>query len=81
MVLVDAIHCPTSLALTAGSMFVMWLSELITDAVLLTGASLIDFLNIVSALPTTLGKPFDLAQSGCPRNGRKVVILLLVFLS
>ena len=70
----------TSLALTAGSMFVMWLSELVTERGIGNGASLLIFLNIVAALPTTLGQTIELAQAGGRETVGKVVILLLVFL-
>lgn len=70
----------TALALTAGSMFVMWLSELITERGIGNGASLLIFVNIVAALPTTLGKTIEFAQVGGRDNIGKVIILLLVFL-
>src|SRR6476469_965252 len=41
----------TVLALTAGSMFVMWAGEVITERGIGNGASLLIFLNIVSGLP------------------------------
>ena len=53
----------TILALTAGSMFVMWISELITERGIGNGASLLIFLNIVAVLPTSLKATIDLAQS------------------
>ncbi len=71
----------TVLALTAGSMFVMWVGELITERGIGNGASLIIFLNIVATLPQTLGKAFDLAQTGDQGVIWSVVILLLVFLA
>jgi preprotein translocase subunit SecY len=71
----------TVLALTAGSMFVMWVGELITERGIGNGASLLIFLNIVSTLPTSLGKTFELAQSGDRNVVGGVVILLLVFLA
>jgi preprotein translocase subunit SecY len=70
----------TALALTAGSMFVMWLSELITERGIGNGASLLIFVNIVAALPTTLGQTIELAQTGGRETVGKVVILLVVFL-
>jgi preprotein translocase subunit SecY len=70
----------TALALTAGSMFVMWLSELITERGIGNGASLLIFVNIVAALPTTVGKTIEFAQTGGRETVGKVVILLLVFL-
>ncbi len=71
----------TTLTLTAGSMFVMWLGELITERGIGNGASLLIFLNIVSSLPSSLGKAFELAQTGDAANVRSVVILLLVFMA
>jgi preprotein translocase subunit SecY len=54
----------TVMALTAGSMFVMWISELITERGIGNGASLLIFLNIVAVLPKSLSDTFNLAQSG-----------------
>ena len=70
----------TVLALTAGSMFVMWLSELITERGIGNGASLLIFVNIVAVLPRTLGQTIELAQTGGRDTVLKVVLLLLVFL-
>ncbi|MGH2413703.1 MAG: preprotein translocase subunit SecY, partial [Microcystaceae cyanobacterium] len=70
----------TVLAMTAGSMFVMWVSELITERGIGNGASLLIFVNIVAVLPITLGNTIDFAQTGGRETVTKVVILLLVFL-
>lgn len=70
----------TTLALTAGSMFVMWVSELITERGVGNGASLLIFLNIVSALPKSLGNTIKLAESGGREQLGKILILLVVFL-
>ncbi|NES24748.1 MAG: preprotein translocase subunit SecY, partial [Symploca sp. SIO3E6] len=70
----------TTLALTAGSLFVMWLSELITERGIGNGASLLIFLNIVAILPKTLGDTIEFAQAGGQENVGRVIILLLVFL-
>jgi len=70
----------TVLALTAGSMFVMWVGELITERGIGNGASLLIFINIVSGLPKSLGKTLELAQSGDRNVVGGVVMLLLVFL-
>ncbi|MEW6496014.1 MAG: preprotein translocase subunit SecY [Cyanobacteriota bacterium] len=70
----------TALALTAGSMFVLWLSELITERGIGNGASLLIFVNIVAVLPRTLGQTIEFAQTGGRENVGRVVILLLVFL-
>ena len=71
----------TSLALTAGSLFVMWISELITERGIGNGASLLIFVNIVATLPKTLGNTIDYAQTGGREAIAQVVILLLVFLA
>jgi preprotein translocase subunit SecY len=70
----------TALALSAGSMFVMWISELITERGIGNGASLLIFVNIVSSLPKTLGQTIEIAQTGGRETVGKVVILLLIFL-
>jgi len=70
----------TALALTAGSMFVMWISEVVTERGIGNGASLLIFINIVSVLPRSLGQTFQLAQSGDTQVVGRVLVLLLVFL-
>ncbi len=71
----------TILALTAGSMFVMWVGELITERGVGNGASLLIFVNIVSTLPRSLGQTIDLAQSGDRSIVGGIIILLFVFLA
>lgn len=68
------------LALTAGSMFVMWIGELITERGVGNGASLLIFVNIVSGLPRSVGQTIKLAESGNRDMVGGVIILLLVFL-
>ena len=70
----------TTLALTAGSMFVMWLSEVVTERGIGNGASLLIFVNIVASLPITLGNTIDFAQTGGRETVAKVILLLLTFL-
>ena len=70
----------TVLALTTGSMFVMWVGELITEWGIGNGASLLIFIGIVSTLPRSLGQTIELAQSGDRGVVGGVIILLLVFL-
>jgi preprotein translocase subunit SecY len=70
------------LALTAGSMFVMWVGELITERGIGNGASLLIFISIVSTLPNSIGATIDQVQSNASRNlVAGVVILALVFLA
>jgi preprotein translocase subunit SecY len=66
-------------ALTAGSMFVMWLSELITERGIGNGASLLIFLNIVAVFPKSLSDTFKLAESGDSNILSRTAILLGVF--
>jgi preprotein translocase subunit SecY len=68
-------------ALTAGSMFVMWISELITERGIGNGASLLIFISIISGLPSSIGQTIDLAQTGDRSIVGGVVMLLLVFLA
>ncbi len=69
----------TVVALSAGSMFVMWLGEIITERGIGNGASLLIFVNIVATLPRSLGNTIQLAQSDQNAVGG-IVILGLVFL-
>jgi preprotein translocase subunit SecY len=70
----------TALALTAGSMFVMWVGELITERGIGNGASLLIFVSIVSTLPRSLGNTVELAQGGDRSLVGGIIILMLVFL-
>jgi len=70
----------TALALTAGSMLVMWIGELITERGIGNGASLLIVVSIVSGLPRSLGQTLELAQTGDRSLVGGIVILLLVFL-
>jgi preprotein translocase subunit SecY len=65
-------------ALTAGSMFVMWVGEIITERGVGNGASLLIFLGIVSVLPQSVNSTLDFAQAG--GSVGNVLILLSVFL-
>ncbi|MDZ7958218.1 MAG: preprotein translocase subunit SecY [Aulosira sp. DedQUE10] len=71
----------TAIALTAGSMFVMWASELITERGIGNGASLLIFVNIVASLPKSLGDTIDLVQVGGREIVGRVIVLLVVFLA
>ncbi|MDX2229273.1 MAG: preprotein translocase subunit SecY [Leptolyngbyaceae cyanobacterium bins.349] len=70
----------TTLALTAGSMLVMWIGELVTERGIGNGASLLIVVSIVSGLPRSLGQTLELAQTGDRSLVGGIVILLLVFL-
>jgi preprotein translocase subunit SecY len=66
--------------LTAGSILVMWFSELVTEKGIGNGASLIIFVNIVASLPTSLSKTSELIQADSTKIAG-VVILAVVFLA
>lgn len=61
-------------------MFVLWVSELISERGIGNGASLLIFVNIVAVLPRTLGNTIEFAQAGGREAVAQVVVLLLVFL-
>jgi preprotein translocase subunit SecY len=71
----------TAIALVAGSMFVMWASELITERGVGNGASLLIFVNIVATLPKSLGQTIELAQTGGREVIGRVIVLLIIFLA
>jgi preprotein translocase subunit SecY len=71
----------TVLALAAGGMFVMWVSELLTERGIGNGASLIIFLNIVATLPQSLGASFEQLQTGNREFITGFIILLVMFLA
>ena len=70
----------TSVVLVAGSMIVMWLSEIITEKGIGQGASLVIFLNIVASLPKALSSTIEKAQTGTGGDVLGIVVLLGVFL-
>ncbi|AFY82348.1 protein translocase subunit secY/sec61 alpha [Oscillatoria acuminata PCC 6304] len=72
-------YVQTAVALTTGSMFVMWVSELITERGVGNGASLLIFVNIVAVLPNSLGQTFAQAREDNTIVG-PVLILMLIFL-
>jgi preprotein translocase subunit SecY len=64
--------------LTAGTSFVMWLGELVTEHGIGNGASLIIFIGIVSRIPTNIGQTMLLLKGGASFIG--VLVLLAVFI-
>jgi len=67
----------TIFALTAGTMFVMWLGEQVTEYGLGNGASLIIMAGIVDRLPTTIVSLLTKHQEDV--GGEKVVFLLALY--
>ncbi len=68
----------TVITLTAGTAFIMWLGEQITERGIGNGISLIIFAGIVARMPNAIGNTFRLLSTG--EMGIFVVILLIVFM-
>ena len=66
---------PIILALTAGTCFLMWMGEQITDKGIGNGISLIIFVGIVARMPSDVGTTYDLWRS---QNISWVNILMLL---
>ena len=67
----------TAITLVAGTIFLMWLGEQITERGLGNGISLIIFAGIVSGLPSAIGGTLELARTG-ELNGAFIVLLFLI---
>jgi len=59
-----AFRLMTVLTLTAGTVFLMWLGEQITERGIGNGISLIIFAGIVAGLPAAIGSTLELARTG-----------------
>ena len=69
-----------AVAMTAGTMFVMWIGEQITERGIGNGISLIIFAGIVVGVPSALTQLMDKIKSGEPSAVLFVVVLLIVML-
>ncbi len=70
----------TVLTLTAGSMLVMWLGEMITEYGIGNGASLIITVNIVARLPVALNSLFKQVFGGYATGDNQLTIIHLLLL-
>ncbi|MFH1238723.1 MAG: preprotein translocase subunit SecY, partial [bacterium] len=68
----------TILTLTAGTIFIMWLGEQITEYGVGNGISLIIFAGIVDRLPSVLGNTFQLFNTGEVSLFKVLFLLVLV---
>ncbi len=68
----------TVLTLTAGTAFIMWLGEQITERGIGNGISLIIFAGIVARMPSAIGNTFRLLSTG--EMGIFPIVLLLVLM-
>lgn len=75
------LHAPQQLAImlevTAGTMFLLWLGEQMTEKGIGNGVSLIIFIGIMASLPLECGKTFELWKHGAVNFGQ--IILLMAF--
>ena len=62
------------ITLVAGTMFLMWLGEQITERGLGNGISILIFAGIVAGLPSALGGMFELIRTG----GMSVIVAMLI---
>ena len=73
-----AFRLMTVITLTAGTAFIMWLGEQITERGIGNGISLIIFAGIVARLPTAGGNTFRLLSTG--EMGIFVALILIIFM-
>lgn len=64
-----------TVTLATGTLFLMWLGEQITERGIGNGISMLIFAGIVSALPSALGRTFEMVREG----QIQVIALLLIF--
>lgn len=67
----------TAITLVAGTIFLMWLGEQVTERGLGNGISLIIFAGIVAGLPKAIGGTLELARTG-ELNGAFIIVLFLL---
>ena len=68
----------TVVSLTAGTMFLMWLGEQITERGLGNGISILIFAGIAAGLPSAMGGLFELVRTGAMSTFVALFILALV---
>ncbi len=66
-------------SLTAGTMFLMWLGEQITERGLGNGISILIFAGIAAGLPSAIGGLLELVRTGAMQILVAIAIVLLVF--
>ncbi|WP_396431282.1 preprotein translocase subunit SecY [Limnohabitans sp.] len=67
-------------SLTAGTMFLMWLGEQITERGLGNGISILIFAGIAAGLPSALGGLFELVRTGAMNPLISILIIVVVAL-
>lgn len=69
-----------TIVLVAGTSFLMWLGEMITDKGIGNGVSIIIFLGIVASMPVEIGNTAKLYSAGAI-NGGQIAFLLVILLA
>jgi preprotein translocase subunit SecY len=70
----------TTLALTTGGIFIMWLGEQITDQGIGNGASLLIFFSIIEGFPTAIVRTWEATMTGVI-SWPKLIILVVVMVA
>ena len=70
----------TVITLTAGTAFIMWLGEQITERGIGNGISLIIFAGIVARMPTAIGNTYRLVSTGAMNIFPVIVLVVLMIL-
>lgn len=71
---------PIMIIVTAGSIFLMWLGELITENGIGNGISLLIFASIISGMPTIMGRMLGIAQGGGTTQLSHFIIFIVLTL-
>ncbi|KAF1018952.1 MAG: Protein translocase subunit SecY [Paracidovorax wautersii] len=66
------------ISLTAGTMFLMWLGEQITERGLGNGISILIFAGIAAGLPSSIGGLFELVRTGAMNIPVAIIVVALV---
>jgi len=76
------VYAVATLAMVSGTVFIVWLAELITEKGIGQGASFLIFANILSALPTGAMTLWVMIVGESPLTGLvQVILILLVFVA
>ncbi|MBZ2278989.1 MAG: preprotein translocase subunit SecY [Buchnera aphidicola] len=73
-------YCIAVISLVSGTMFLMWLGELITECGIGNGISIIIFIGIISGLPSAIGHTIEQTRLGNLHILFFLLILILIFL-
>ncbi len=75
------LYITATVSIVTGTIFIMWLSELITERGIGNGASFIIFANIIAGMPSSIASAYASIVNGGASEFVKYSILVLVFLA